>query len=62
MQTKLLTDYYSNGMKRMESVLVETSPVCGVIRGWHQDGSPEFEIIMSNGVAISRKNWEAGLA
>lgn len=57
MRTKLLTDYYNNGVKRMESILEDTSPVSGVIRGWYQDGSPEFEIIMSGGIAVSKRTW-----
>lgn len=57
MKTKLLTDYYNNGMKRMESILNETSPVSGIIRGWYEDGSPEFEIVMQGGIQVSRKIW-----
>ena len=58
MRTKLLTDYYSNGLKRMESILEETSPVTGVIRGWAENGQPEFEIVMQGGVQISKKIWK----
>ena len=62
MNWQTLTEYYENGRIRLQSMWDRNRPD-GVIRGWYENGSRDFEIVIENGIRVKKTIWDtSGMA